>query len=138
MRAPTSAGQVLVDTLAEGLVAQIADRYTDGRPASFSPSKQHVIDERRLWRVLDYMNAHLEAEIGLEELADVACLSQFHFIRMFSQKWECRRIVILDCCGLNAPRPCLQWDVKGLRRYRSSAAFHLSQTSHPHFAAQRE
>jgi AraC family transcriptional regulator len=86
MRAPTSAGQVLVDTLAESLVARIAGRYTGGRSVTLASESQHVIDERRLRRVLDYMYSHLENDIGLEELADIACLSQYHFIRMFAAR----------------------------------------------------
>jgi AraC family transcriptional regulator len=86
MRAPTSAGQVLVETLAEALVIQIADRYASGSPASTRLQQQHVIDERRLRRVLDYMTSHLEDDVGLEELAEVACLSQFHFVRMFAAR----------------------------------------------------
>jgi AraC family transcriptional regulator len=86
MRAPTSAGQVLVDALAEAIVAQIAERYAGGRPASVRLHGQHVIDERRLRRVLDYMTSHLEDDVGLGELAEVACLSQFHFVRMFSAR----------------------------------------------------
>ncbi len=86
MRTPTSASQVLVDTLAEAVVAQIADRYASGRREPVYSHGQHVIDERRLRRVLDYMTSHLEDDIGLEELAEVACLSQFHFVRMFSAR----------------------------------------------------
>jgi AraC family transcriptional regulator len=36
--------------------------------------------------VLEYMAAHLDEEIGIEELAGVACLSPFHFIRMFRNR----------------------------------------------------
>lgn len=32
---------------------------------------------------MDYMSTHLEDDIRIEDLAGVACLSPFHFIRMF-------------------------------------------------------
>ncbi len=32
------------------------------------------------------MTSHLDDDIGLADLAEVACLSQFHFVRMFSAK----------------------------------------------------
>ena len=35
-------------------------------------------------RVLDYMTAHLDDDVGLEALADEACLSTFHFARVFA------------------------------------------------------
>jgi AraC family transcriptional regulator len=86
MQTPTSAGQVRVESIAEVLVARIADRYAGGKVTPGTLHAQHSIDQRRLRRVLDYMMSHLEDEIGLAELSEVACLSQFHFIRMFSAK----------------------------------------------------
>jgi AraC family transcriptional regulator len=38
---------------------------------------------RRLIRTTDYMAAHYARELSLDELANVACLSKFHFIRLF-------------------------------------------------------
>jgi AraC family transcriptional regulator len=43
-------------------------------------------DDARMRRVLDYMRAHLEDPVGLNELAAVACLSPFHFGRTFRAK----------------------------------------------------
>ena len=39
---------------------------------------------QRINRVLDYIEANLAKELTLEELADVACFSPFHFHRIFS------------------------------------------------------
>jgi len=41
------------------------------------------LEARRLSRVLEYIDAHLEAELDLNALAAVACLSRFHFNRCF-------------------------------------------------------
>jgi len=38
----------------------------------------------RINRVIDHIDAHLGDELGLAELADVACFSRFHFHRIFS------------------------------------------------------
>ena len=38
---------------------------------------------RRLRRVIDYIHAHVDAHITLCEMADIACLSRFHFVRAF-------------------------------------------------------
>lgn len=86
MNAPSSAGQVLADGLALALAARITERYASGTPADQRRNTQHVLDERRLRRVLEYMAENLEAEIGLDELAAVACLSPFHFSRMFASR----------------------------------------------------
>jgi AraC family transcriptional regulator len=41
---------------------------------------------RRLHRVVDHIDAHLDAELTLAELADVAHFSAFHFHRL-STAW---------------------------------------------------
>ena len=38
----------------------------------------------RINRVIDHVDAHLDADLTLGELADVACFSRFHFHRIFS------------------------------------------------------
>ncbi|SFJ84135.1 AraC family transcriptional regulator [Celeribacter neptunius] len=40
--------------------------------------------EDRLLRVLDYVYAHLDGDLSLDTLAEVAALSRFHFHRVFS------------------------------------------------------
>lgn len=37
----------------------------------------------RIHRVMDYIEAHLDQQLTLEELARVACFSRFHFHRVF-------------------------------------------------------
>lgn len=38
----------------------------------------------RYYKVLDYIDTHLEDELTLDSLSDVACLSKYHFHRQFS------------------------------------------------------
>jgi len=38
---------------------------------------------RRLLHVTDYIHTHLHQDLSLEQLARVACLSKFHFLRLF-------------------------------------------------------
>jgi AraC family transcriptional regulator len=45
-----------------------------------------MLTEHRLRRVLQYTAEHLEDDIGLDDLAAVAGLSAFHFIRMFANR----------------------------------------------------
>jgi AraC family transcriptional regulator len=40
--------------------------------------------KRRMLRVLVHIQQHLDRRLGLEELADVACLSPYHFHRIFT------------------------------------------------------
>ena len=41
------------------------------------------LDPRRLRRVLDFIDARLGSDITVADLAEVACLSRFHFLRAF-------------------------------------------------------
>jgi AraC family transcriptional regulator len=50
-----------------------------------SPIKSpHRLDDRRLRRVLAYVEEHLADDITVADLANVACLSIFHFTRAFA------------------------------------------------------
>ena len=48
-------------------------------PAARAPS----LSPRALARVRDYIDAHLRDAITLEDLAAAACISRFHFARLF-------------------------------------------------------
>jgi AraC family transcriptional regulator len=84
LRTETAAGSILVDTLAAALAARLLQQYQRSRPA---PVLQGVVpsglDRRRLSRILDYIEANLEGDLTLEQMASVACLSRFHFARAF-------------------------------------------------------
>ncbi len=56
-----------------------------GYNAAMKPLKQTTREDyaRRMMTVLNYIEAHLDEEISLEELAGVACFSSYHFHRIF-------------------------------------------------------
>ena len=84
LRTPTSAGRLLAETLAASLAARLVQNHVDPSQAqAFPPIRQHGLDRRRLSRVLDYVEANLEGDLALENLASIACLSRFHFARAF-------------------------------------------------------
>ena len=84
MRSPSAGGAVRIDTLALELTARVVDSYSGDARRVSAYEKQYRLDSRRLRRVLDFMTAHLEDDIGLEALAGEACLSTFHFVRVFA------------------------------------------------------
>ncbi len=87
LQAPTSAGRVLVETLALSLTARLVQRYAEGGPAGARRlDLRHQLDDGRLARVLDYLAQHLEDDVSIDDLAAAACLSPFHFIRMFRNR----------------------------------------------------
>jgi AraC family transcriptional regulator len=84
LQAPRAAGTVFMDTLSLELTACVVDNYSTDARMKADGNTEHRLDRRRLRHVLDYMTAHLENDIGLSDLADAACLSSFHFLRIFS------------------------------------------------------
>jgi AraC family transcriptional regulator len=86
LREPTSAARVLAESLALSLTARLAQTCAAESPAQARALRvRHALDDVRLRRVLAYIEAHIEDEIGIHDLATVACLSPFHFIRMFGR-----------------------------------------------------
>jgi AraC family transcriptional regulator len=84
LRWPTSAGRVLADTLAASLAARLVQAHLGpSAPRLPGAAGRKALDPRRLTRVLDYIEAHLESDLTIDRLASVACLSQFHFARAF-------------------------------------------------------
>jgi AraC family transcriptional regulator len=82
IRAPTPGGRILAESLALAMAARICQRHSSaGRVRTTDVPIRS--DDARIRRVVDYMMAHLEEPIGLDELAAVACLSPFHFARTF-------------------------------------------------------
>ena len=80
---PTAAGGMLVETSSLLLAARLAHAHAETeliRPQIPTP---HRLDDRRLRRVLAYVEEHLAEDITVTDLANVACLSIFHFTRAF-------------------------------------------------------
>ena len=84
MQIETSSGRLLVESLAYSLAARLLQTYSDiSLNLSDPPAAEKGLDHRRLQRVLEFVEAHLEDDITVENLASTACLSRFHFARAF-------------------------------------------------------
>jgi AraC family transcriptional regulator len=83
MVSETAAGRMLVETSALALSARLAHSYAEPMSVRSQRFGSHRLDEARLRRVLDYIAQHLDGDITVARLAGVACLSPFHFARMF-------------------------------------------------------
>lgn len=84
LRAETLGGQMLIETLANTMVARLVQNHF-GREyeATIVESPTGGLDKKRLSRVLEYIDDNLEADLSIRQLAAIACLSQFHFTRAF-------------------------------------------------------
>ena len=68
------------------MAAGLVHRYVSTRTAESGTSHASgELDRRRLFRVLDYIQANLEGDLTLDRMASIACLSRFHFARAFRQ-----------------------------------------------------
>jgi AraC family transcriptional regulator len=79
----TSAGRLLVETLASSLAARLVQNHVNSPAQLFPRITQEGLDRRRLSRVLDYIEDNLEGDLTVDQLASIACLSRFHFARAF-------------------------------------------------------
>lgn len=81
-------GQLLLDSYALAAAARLLQRYVRKDTSNFTKSYFEVrsakgLDRARLQRVVEFINVHLSEDMSLDQLANVACLSTFHFCRAF-------------------------------------------------------
>lgn len=75
--------RLYAETMANALAVHLLQHY--------STQRHQILDcngglaQHKLRLVIDYINEHLECEVGLNELAAIAQLSQHHFCRTFKQ-----------------------------------------------------
>src|SRR5271165_3421880 len=75
------ADRILIESLGTALCIRIAQRFVGHLPLPTSKG----LSPERLQRVRDYVEAHLDDDLSLTILADIACLSPYHFSRSFKQ-----------------------------------------------------
>jgi AraC family transcriptional regulator len=84
MMSPTAAGRMLVETSSLLLAARLAHSHCETDLIRSPTASPHRLDDARLRRVLGYVEEHLAEEITVTDLADIVCLSIFHFTRAFA------------------------------------------------------
>jgi len=75
------ADRILVESLGTALCIRLARHFIGHLPLPTSKG----LSPERLRRVRDYVEAHLDDNLSLTVLADVACLSAYHFSRSFKE-----------------------------------------------------
>jgi AraC family transcriptional regulator len=76
------ADRILIESLGTALCIRIAQRFVGPLPM---PASKKGLSAERLRRVREYIEAHLDDELSLTVLADIACLSPYHFSRSFKE-----------------------------------------------------
>jgi AraC family transcriptional regulator len=84
MLQPGPFGGLLIESLSAALSVYLLQNYSTVAPsAALLPAARGGLDRRRLARVVDFIEDNLGRELSLDELARVACLSPYHFVRSF-------------------------------------------------------
>jgi AraC family transcriptional regulator len=84
MMSPTAAGRMLVETSSLMLAARLAHAHAETELVRLPILTLPRLDDRRLRRVLAYIEEHLAEDFTVTDLANVACLSIYHFTRAFA------------------------------------------------------
>jgi AraC family transcriptional regulator len=80
----TSTGRLLIETLGSALSAHLVHTYSAASARPKRPRLGHKpLDPKRLMRVTEFINAQVEHDFTVADLASVACMSPAHFARSF-------------------------------------------------------
>lgn len=77
-------GDLLIDSLKMTLAIHLLRNYCTTQPklSSYADGLSQI----KLTLVTDYINSHLHQNLNLDEIAAIAQLSPYHFLRLFNQK----------------------------------------------------
>jgi len=75
--------RLFVDGARSMLVAHLLTKYRHDQWQRYGAEPE--LDPRRLARVVDYIESHFAEPVALAELAEQACLSEYHFCRLFKK-----------------------------------------------------
>lgn len=76
-------GRLYGESLGTALAMRLIQNYSVFKPQI--PHQSKGLPKSQLRQVIDYINTHLDRDISLPELAEVAFMSQSHFTRLFKQ-----------------------------------------------------
>ena len=78
-----SGNRLYLDSLANVLAVNLLRQHTTTKTSV--PTYEGGLPQYQLQRVLDYIDAYLDREVKLADLAQLLDMSQFHFSRLFKQ-----------------------------------------------------
>jgi len=80
----TSSGRLFIESLGHALSAYLLHRYSESA-LNIKPHSDSVrpMDQRRLSRVMEFIDARIDENFTVAEMAAVACMSPAHFTRSF-------------------------------------------------------
>lgn len=98
------------------------------RAGKFQPGGRVSRPDALLLRAKEYIHAHLETDLSLDEISQNAHLSKYHFLRLFRQQFGITPHQYVLSCRVNAARSALETGVAP-----SEVAFRYGFTDLSHF-----
>ncbi len=84
LAAETSTGRLLIEALGAALWAHLVHTYSAAGAYPKRPVGNHKpLDSKRLGRVTEFIDEHVDRDFTVADLASVACMSPAHFSRCF-------------------------------------------------------
>jgi AraC family transcriptional regulator len=83
MAYPSSAGDLLIETLGASLAARLIQGYSEQPTLLPKQPEAKALDRVRFSRVMDYVAANITGRLTVAQMAKVACMSSAHFARNF-------------------------------------------------------
>lgn len=81
----SSAGRMMVEAAALTLTARIAQAHGHDGPDLPSGADEGIRCPARIRRAIEFMQDNLDRNLTVSEIAEIACLSPFHFARTFKR-----------------------------------------------------
>ena len=124
---PAARGPLYGETAAQLLAAQLLRQHCVF--AHELPGHRGRLPTARLRQVREYVQAHLRAAIRLEELAALACLSPYHFCRVFKRTTGLSPNQFVICQRLEKAVALLRHSDLNVGEVAAAVGY----ASHPHF-----
>ncbi len=123
----TYLSDVAASTLAQGLAEHLLDVYS-GESGRTRKKRTGRLDARTLDRLNTYVQSHLTSTITLQQLAEVAHLSPFHFARSFKRSTGMAPHQFVTLCRIEHAK----WELLAGKRTVAQIAnsVHFSNLSH--------
>ncbi|MDF0520150.1 AraC family transcriptional regulator [Bradyrhizobium yuanmingense] len=130
LRAMTNGeGNLYAETVAAWLAVHLISRHGSG--ACIEDRNAGAISDARLSRVVEFMSAHFAEPLTLEQLAGEACISKYHFTRLFKSKVGQTPYQFLADLRMNAARQMLISTDLSVAQVGAACGYSTS----PHFSA---
>lgn len=129
--------RLLVDSLKTALAVHLLRNYCATRPNLSSYA--NGLPQNTLTLVKDYIDSHLHQELKLSELAAIAQLSPYHFLRLFKQSLGITPHQYILQCRLHQAKYLLQYSALSIAEIAARTGFcdqsHLTRSCKRMFGA---